>query len=106
MEEYVRLARAQAPDRLSVSQLDPFTGTIAWPPALRRAEYDNLRGRIETLFQARASGTTLAYDEIGRLCDEFLEVLKADMETFKQPEYIQAKNFVQSLAYESQLVQR
>lgn len=105
-EQYVRLARIQAPDRLSVSQLDPFTGKVNWPVVLRRPEYDDLRGRLDTLFQARASGTVLAYGEIDRLSKELLDVLLADMETFSQTEYIQAKNFVQSLAYESQLVQR
>jgi hypothetical protein len=106
MEEYVRLARIQAPDRLSVSQLDPFTGKVNWPAPLRRPEYDDFRSRIDTLFQARASGTVLAYGEIDKLCKELLDLLMADMGTFSQTEYIQAKNFVQSLSYESQIVQR
>src|SRR5688572_29419390 len=39
MEAYARLARQQAPDRLSVSQLDPLTGTITWPQPLLRPDY-------------------------------------------------------------------
>ena len=35
-EQYVRLARQQAPERLSVSQLDPLSGTIDWPAVLAR----------------------------------------------------------------------
>ena len=106
MEQYVRLARQQAPDRLSVSQLDPFTGTINWPSALRRPEYAEHRERIERLFASRASGTDLVHGQIVKAVEEFTLVLKADIDTFKQPEYILGKNFLDSLAYESQLVQR
>lgn len=102
-EQYVRLAHAQAPDRLSVSQLDPFTGQIGWPAALRRTEYAELTSRIDSLFAMRAKGTVLAYDEIHTACDELLAQLKADVNKFKSNDYIQAKNFVSSLSYEAQL---
>ncbi|HEX5103922.1 MAG TPA: hypothetical protein VFV87_08940 [Pirellulaceae bacterium] len=105
-EEYVRLARLQAPDRLSVSQLDPFTGQINWPVSLRRPEYDEYRQRIERLFRSRAGGTVFVYDEIDEACDAFVDRLQLDIEQFEQNDYIRAKNFVQSLAYEAQLVQR
>jgi len=106
MEQYVRLARQQAPSRLSVSQLDPFTGKVSWPTVLQRPEYDEFRGSIDTLFSVRASGAVLSYGEIDKACEQFLAALKRDVETFDQKDYILAKNFVQSLAYESQLVQR
>jgi len=106
MDQYVRLARQLAPDRLSVSQLDPFTGRINWSPALSRPEYAEYRERIERLFQLRAQGTNLVHGEIAKAMEDFAAVLKADIATFKQPEYIQAKNFLDSLGYESQLVQR
>jgi hypothetical protein len=106
MEQYIRLARQQAPERLSVSQLDPFTGTINWPPVLRRPEYAEHRERIERLFGSRASGTALVHGQIVKAVEEFALVLKGDIDTFKQPEYILGKNFLDSLAYESQLVQR
>jgi hypothetical protein len=106
MDQYVKLARQMAPDRLSTSQLDPFTGTINWPLALRRPEYAEYRERIERLFLARAQGTELVHGQIAKAVDEFALVLKADLDTFKQPEYAAAKNFLDSLSYESQLVQR
>jgi len=105
-EQYVRLARAQAPGRLSVSQLDPFTGKITWPTALQREKYDKLRSEIDTLFQARASGTVLADDEIGAATSQFLEALKADIASFRQTEYIAARNFLTSLAFEAQQPQQ
>jgi hypothetical protein len=89
-----------------VSQLDPFTGTINWPLALRRPEYAELRERIERLFQSKASGTALVHGEIAEAIDLLVAQLQADLDSFKQPEYIEAKNFLQSLVYESQLIAR
>jgi hypothetical protein len=106
MDQYVRLARQLAPDRLSISQLDPFTGTINWPLALKRPEYAEHRERIERLFSARAQGTELVYSQIAQAVEEFDLALKTDIKTFDQNEYIQAKNFLDSLAYESKLVRR
>jgi hypothetical protein len=106
MDQYVRLARQQAPDRLSVSQLDPFTGSIHWPAPLLRPEYAEYRERIERLFLSRAQGTALVHGQIAKAVEEFQVVLKADIETFKQPEYALARNFLDSLGFESQLVQR
>jgi hypothetical protein len=48
----------------------------------------------------------LVHGQIAKAVEEFGVVLKADLDTFKQPEYVVAKNFLDSLAYESQLVQR
>lgn len=100
-EQYVRLARAQAPARLSVSQLDPFTGKITWPAALQREKYSMLRNSIDALFAARATGTTFADDEIGVATDAFLAEIKADIDSFRPMEYVAARNFLISLAFES-----
>lgn len=104
-EQYVRLAHQQAPERLSVSQLDPFTGKVTWPAPLQRAEYAELVGRIDTLFAVRAEGTVLTHGEIQAACDELLARLQKDISKFKSNDYIQAKHFVQSLSYESTLAQ-
>jgi hypothetical protein len=100
-EQYVRLARAQAPARLSVSQLDPFTGKITWPVPLRREKYNMLRSQIDSLFLEQAHGTDLAADEIGAATDTLLAELKADIGSFRQTDYIAARNFVTSLAFEA-----
>jgi hypothetical protein len=100
-EQYVRLARAQAPARLSVSQLDPFTGKITWPVPLRREKYGMLRSQLESLFLEHAQGTDVAVDEISALTDTLLAELKADIASFRQTDYIAARNFVTSLAFEA-----
>jgi len=98
MEQYVRIAREQAPDALSPTQLDPLTGTISWPAPLRQPAYEPLRKRIERLFQDRAAGYVV-YGEIQQACQELADALKADLEKFPPNDYVAAKKFVESLAH-------
>ncbi len=105
-EAYARLARQQAPERLSVSQLDPLTGTIVWPAPLRRPEYDAPRLELERLYTERANGTSLNYDDIQVACDKFQEQIKADLPKFEPNDFIRAKKFIDSLAYEPKVAQR
>ncbi len=105
-EAYARLARQQAPDRLSVSQMDPLTGTIVWPAPLRRPEYDAPRQELERLYSERAGGTDLNYDDIQGACDRFQEQLQADLAKFDPNDFIRAKKFIDSLSYEIKVAQR
>jgi hypothetical protein len=105
-EQYVRLARQQAPDRLSVSQLDPLSGLISWPPSLRRDAYATDRAALEAMFKQRAAGTAGNYDEIRSACDALQDKLKANISTFMANDFIAAKKFVESLSYELSAPQR
>jgi hypothetical protein len=105
-EQYVRLARQQAPDRLSVSQLDPLSGYISWPAPLRRNEYATDRAVLESMFKQRAAGTAANYDEIRMACSALQDKLKANISTFMANDFIAAKKFVESLSYELSAPQR
>lgn len=98
MEQYVRIARDAAPEMLTATQLDPLTGTINWPVPLQSAEFESFRVRIERLFQDRAAGYYVSGD-IQRACNELLEKLKVNLETFPANEYVLVKKFVDSLAW-------
>jgi hypothetical protein len=104
LEQYVRLARAEAPDPLSPTQLDPLTGTINWPAPLRQPAYEAFRKRIERLFQDRATGYVV-YGEIQQAVQEFEALLRADLEKFPPNDYVAAKKFLDSLAYAARGVQ-
>ncbi|MEX2176385.1 MAG: hypothetical protein WD872_18625 [Pirellulaceae bacterium] len=106
MEQYVRLAREKAPDRLSVSQLDPLSGRLSWPLALRDAAYAEDRALLEQLFKERASGLGVNYLEIDAAAERLQAKLAADLERFKPDDYIRANSFLDSLSYELRLAQR
>lgn len=105
-EQYVRLARQQAPERLSVSQLDPLSGIITWPASLRSAEYKQDRATIERLYQERARGVDANYQDIQFACEALQAKLQADVAKFDPNDFIRAKKFVESLTYEVKVAQR
>lgn len=105
MEQYVRIAREMAPDRLTPTQLDPLTGAVTWPQPLTRPEYQTYRQRIERLLQDRAAGFVV-YGELNRVVDEFREQLKADIDLYPPNDFMVALRFLDSLSYESQLAMR
>ena len=90
MESYVRLARQQAPDPLSTSQLDALSGAIGWPAALRKPEYDALRQQLDKLFQQRAGGH-LDYLAIHDNCEKMLALLKGEVMALPSNEYLAAR---------------
>ena len=102
-EQYVRLARQQAPVRLSVSQFDPLSGTISWPGILQDNQYKAEREAIEKLFQERAKGTTSNSAKIDAAIQALADKLKPAAQTTSANEYIQAKKFVDSLANEAKM---
>ncbi|MCI0358099.1 MAG: hypothetical protein L0211_06435 [Planctomycetaceae bacterium] len=103
-EQYVRLARQQAPARLSVSQFDPLSGTINWPAVLRREQFSTDRQAIEALFKERASGVDTNSAEIDAACRAMLDRLRPEAQTLNANDFIQARRFVESLAHEARLL--
>jgi hypothetical protein len=104
MEQYVRLARQQAPEPLTATQLDPLTGTVSWPALLRTPAYEPFRLRIERLFQDRATGY-IVYGEIQQAIEDFAAQLKDDIMKFPANDYVAAKKFLDSLAWAARGVQ-
>ena len=102
-EQYVRLARQQAPSRLSVSQFDPLSGTISWPGILRDAQFKTERETIEKLFVERARGVATNSLEIDEAIRALSDRLRPEAQSANANDFIQARKFVESLAHEARL---
>jgi hypothetical protein len=102
-EQYVRLARQQAPTRLSVSQFDPLSGTISWPGMLRDAQFKAERETIEKLFKERATGVDTNAAEISTAIQALSDKLRTQAQTANANDFIQARRFVESLIQEARL---
>jgi len=62
-EQAIAFAKAAAPRKLDVKELDPASGRIAYPEVLLDPAYDVLRKDIDDFFQKRArTGTVDFYD--------------------------------------------
>lgn len=102
-EQLHRWAHQGVPKPLSSSQLDPVTGAIGWPVALRDDHFESYRRSTQKLFSdAVAHPETIAFESYHRLeesSDDCLAQLKSRINDYRASDYIEAKNFVKSLAY-------
>jgi hypothetical protein len=97
-EEYVRIAREQAPDQLTATQLDPLTGAIGWPVALRAEAYRPFRERLEKLFHDRATGYPV-YNEILTAVQDFQNRFREDIMRMPANDFVSGRRFLDSLAF-------
>ena len=108
-EELFRLAKARAPDRLSPSELDPISGEIVWPAALRDPRFAATQQRLERMFAYWAEHsrqlTVNQMAELQATIDQLTEELMLVVEVVPANTYAEARRFLASLAYELQLSQ-
>lgn len=109
MEQLVRYAQAGKPKRLSPSELDTVSGRIHWPRLLKTDGFSQSRSQLEDLFRNWASAGASNSDQLDKIrdvTDAMLDELKAQVQTSLPRDYLVAKHFIQSLAYEAQLPAR
>lgn len=103
MEAMVRYAQAGKPKRLSPSEVDSVTGNIGWPVVLKADRYTPYRTELEQLFAKRAEHGVLGVDDhlqVRKTTGAMLDELKGQVREVPQMDYIAARRFVESLAYE------
>jgi hypothetical protein len=103
-EDFVRMAAAGKPAKLSPSDLDSVTGEIDWPRVLTRPEFADSRTELEKLFAKRAAygqTTWSDYSQIDAICKKMQDDLKALVKDVPPGDYTASKRFLDSLAYEN-----
>lgn len=103
-DKYLKDRPSGMPPRLNASQLDPATGHISWPSALRDESFADQRKKIEELILLR-NFTSSTSDVAGQLHSASRDMqadLKARINDLSPNEYIAARKFLDSLAYEGQ----
>ncbi len=105
-EDMLKYAQIGKPKLLGHRQLDPASGKIYWPRALRTDQYASNRAQLEELFVKRARYGDISMDELMKIMDttnKMLDQLKEDIHTMPPVEYVSAKQFLVSLAYDVQV---
>ena len=103
-EDWIRYAQAGRPKLLSNSELDAVTGKIHWPLLLTAPEYGAQRAELEKAFAARAYHGMVSLDglyKITDVTDGMLANLKSQIRDLPPDQYIEARRFLESLAYEA-----
>ncbi len=104
MADLVRYAQAGKPKPLSPGELDVVTGTVHWPLALQVEQFAKSRAELEGVFGRRASKGTIGpadYMKARQVTQTMLNDLKDQIKQIPSEQYMVAKNFLQSLAYEA-----
>jgi hypothetical protein len=101
-EQLFRIAKERAPQPLSPSELDPYSGEIRWPKILLAVDYADDRVTVEDLIQKRsidAVGMTIDdQTALGTALNSLAERMRTNISAYDPKEYVAAKNFLQSLA--------
>jgi hypothetical protein len=102
----IRSAQEAAPRRLSPYELDPASGQINWPLLLRADFFAEYRATLERLFAFRATNPqgAMSYNTffgIEQGTDSLMDALQSRIAKLPPQEYVAAKRFLQSLAWEA-----
>jgi hypothetical protein len=103
-EDFVRIAAAGRPERLSPSQLDSVTGAIKWPRALTRPEFADSKAQLEALFAKRAAYGQSTWDDYGQIdatIKAMSDELRKAVREIPPGDYTAARRFLDSLAHEN-----
>lgn len=104
MQEAERLASRGVPPRPNATQLDPVSGDIAWPEALRDAEYRDRTADVERHFRDRAAAGEIPGVERRRsfeaALDDLADRLRANVSRHPASQYGPARTFLDSLRRE------
>lgn len=106
-----RWVRQDQPARLTHREYNVDTGRISWPSLLMTAPFDAERIQLESLFARRTAGefgvASDFYRTVQLTTDQMSERLKSYLQNgdkfFSDQEYMTAKNFLESLAFEARL---
>ncbi len=104
-EDWVRYAKEAAPTRPSPGDIDRVSGQIAWPRLLQADDFKDGRDELERLFADRADkGGSIGPDGYQQIQDEIngmMAYLKKNIKRYPTSEYLSARKFLESLAYEA-----
>lgn len=103
---YTKLSRIEAPARLTPAQLDSISGRISWPILLRTDTNLAVRAELERLFVNRSVNGGMSAEEylqVSRLTAILINDLQNSVAALPPQQYVVAKRFVQSLAFEASL---
>jgi hypothetical protein len=103
--DLVRFAAQEKPHRLSPGELSN-TGEISWPILLQADEFAAFRAELEQTFVQRAADGRVGLEDhvkVSRTAKVMLDVLKTYVSEVDGMDYIAARRFIESLAFEARL---
>ncbi len=104
-KDWVRIAQNAGPKRPESGALDPVTGQIEWPAALRADVFAQDRETLDQLFALRAHADGAVglrtYNQIRTAVNDALVKLKNRIRDIDTRDYLEARNLLTGLAREA-----
>ncbi len=103
-QQAIRMSKSRLPDRLSANKIDPLTGDLTWPLALRGDSLKNDRKKLNDLYAARADKGFFSleeYIEVKQVTAAMTDELRKIRDKIGGNAAIEARKFLESLAYEA-----
>jgi hypothetical protein len=104
--QYAKLAKQGAPDRLNDVDYNRVMGRLNWPAVLASDDFAAERTALNQVFVGRTAQdvgvSTNFHRDVRELTAAMQAKLRARLDTMSPMEYIAAKNFLTSVAFESQ----
>ncbi|MEI6367732.1 MAG: hypothetical protein WCP23_11660 [Planctomycetota bacterium] len=104
IEEAIKIAHDALPPPLDDTKLNPATGRIAYPDALRDWRYDDLRIDVDAFFKQKAVTGSVDFNELQQV-ETILNLLHAELKSnlsqYRAGDYGNAVTFIEQLKYEA-----
>ena len=104
--QYAKLAKQEAPERLNEADYNRVMGRLSWPAVLASDDFAAERAALDQAFVGRKAQdvgvSTNFHRDVRELTGVMQDKLRNRLETMSPMEYIAAKKFLTSVAYESQ----
>ena len=110
VQDFVRYSKMDRPQRPESYQLEPVRGTIQWHPVFQQETFLEQRIQVDNVFAQRSRSANTAqapiYGQVQSLVGQMREDLKGMIREMSAAEYLEARKFLDSLAYEAQFTPR
>lgn len=106
-ETLAERARQGVPDRLVQEQFEPAFGTLFWPAAFDDSRFAAERAQLDRLManrDAQAGVGSQHYRQVVETTEALQNDLRSKIDELTPTEYVQAKKFLSSVAYEARFV--
>jgi hypothetical protein len=103
-EQLNRIAQESAPKPLTTQQVDPVSGKIFWPDLLQGEKFQAERETLQMAFEERANLGAMPAPELRKAreaAEAMLDELSDMIRDVPPSDYLPAKKFLQSVAYEA-----
>ncbi len=101
-EQLVRIARENAPQPVSPSQLNPTSGKINWPSVLQEDGFAPDRALLEQLSAKKAAQGSLSISDqmtARKTIESMFAALKSQIRDLPPQDYMESRTFLRSMIY-------